>query len=296
MNITEHRKKANGFAGKDFKEEIEMAVINNAAYAQAAYQSVYSYGKESSKKDAVNKNNVEKTAGTETKKNEEVKNDNRVEVKGAGTYGNPKLSEKALDYYNKLKEKYGNLNFVLVASDKKQEAEMLKGSFASSSALTVLIDTDKIERMATDEAYREKYEAILANAASGLTQVKEQLGSMASNVKAYGMSLNKEGGVASYFAVVDKSLAAQRERIEKKAEEKKAEKKKAEKKTEKEKAKERLENKRAENKEEEETVTISAGSMEELLRKIQDYYQQDKFNTIRTEEELAVGNQIDFSV
>lgn len=270
-----------------------MAAINNTTYAQAAYESVYSYGNSNGKKNVTKGKDLE----TETYGQlNETSDSKKVEVKGAGTYGNPKLSETALNYYNSLKKKYGNLNFVLVASDKKQEAEMMKGSFASPNALTVLIDTEKIERMATDEAYRNKYEAILSNAMSGLSQMKTQLGSTANNVKAYGMSVNNNG-TASFFAVIDKSLAAQRERIEKKAEEKAAAKKKEAKIEEKKKTEERIKENRKSSKEAmEDTITITANSIEELLRKIDSYYQQDMFSNLRTEEEKAVGSRMDFSV
>lgn len=270
-----------------------MATINNSLYTQA-YENTYSYEKGREKKNVTSNETSQKTSVAN--KAEETYGKDKVEVKGAGTYGNPKLSQTALDYYNSLKKKYGNLNFVLVASDKKQEAEMMKGSFASPNGLTVLIDTDKIERMATDETYRKKYEAILSNATSGLSQMKTQLGSMANNVKAYGMSVN-DNGMGSFFAVIDKSLASQKERIEKKAQEKAQEKKKDAKKAEKKKAEERLEEKRKSAKEiDEETVTITANSVDELLRKIDQYYQQERFNNLRTEEEKAVGSQLDFSI
>lgn len=266
-----------------------MAGINNAAFTQAAYQSAYSYETTGKKETSRAKENTEAAASKQT---EYASGEKKVEVKGPGTYGSPKLSEKALEYYNALKKKYGKLNFVLVASDRKQEAEMMKGSFANANALTVLIDADKIERMATDEAYRAKYEAILNNAASGLSQFKAQLGSKASSVKAFGMSVN-DGGTTSFFAVVDKSLAAQRDRIEKKREEKAEAKKKDAKKTEKEKNEERLDESR---KSDDDTITITANSIDELLRKLDAYFQQERFGMIRTKEEEAVGQKYDFSI
>lgn len=269
-----------------------MATVNNTTYTQAAYQNAYAYDT-TAQKDAASGNDTAKAA--DASKTQTASTEKKTEVTGAGTYGKPQLSEKALDYYNSLKKKYGNLNFVLVASDKKQEAEMIKGSFANSSNLTVLIDTDKIERMATDESYRAKYEAILNNATSGLNQMKTQLGSTAGSVKAYGMSFDKSGN-ASFFAVIDKSLAAQRERIAKKTEEKAKTKKEEAKKAEKEKNSERLDNKKADGTGDDDSVTITAGSIEELMRKIEDYYQQDMFNSVRTEEEKSVGSQIDFGV
>lgn len=84
---------------------------------------------------------------------------------------------------------------------------------------------------------RNKYEGIIANAKSGLSQLKQSIGSN-QQVKGYGMLLN-DGGNASFFAVIDKSLAAQKKRIEKKAAEKKAAEKADAKKQEKKKPKKR---------------------------------------------------------
>ena len=266
-----------------------MATVNNTSYTQAAYQSTYTYDKSETKKEAGSKEAVSSTAQTSS-------SEKKTAVTGAGTYGKPELSEKALEYYNSLKKKYGNMNFVLVASDKKQEAEMMKGSFANANNLTVLIDTDKIERMATDEKFRAKYEAILDNAKSGLSQMKAQLGSTGASVKAFGMSFDKSGN-ASFFAVLDKSMAAQRERIEKKAEEKTKVRKEEAKKAAKEKQAQKAGSTEATDEEtDSDTVTITADSMEELMKKVQDYYQQGMFNSVRTEEEKMVGSQIDYGV
>lgn len=90
--------------------------------------------------------------------------------------------------------------------------------------MVVLIDEDKVERMAEDENYRKQYEAIIANAASGISQLKSSLQSSGANVKGFGMQVN-DGGTATYFAVLEESSAAQRERIEKKAAEKRQRKK-----------------------------------------------------------------------
>lgn len=60
---------------------------------------------------------------------------------------------------------------------------------------------------------------IIANAASGLSQLGQSIAATGANVKGYGMQVN-DGGTASFFAVLKKS-AAQKERIAKKAEQKK---------------------------------------------------------------------------
>ena len=187
--------------------------------------------------------------------------------------------------------------------DKKEQAKVQASSYANASKMVVLIDEDKVERMAEDENYRKQYEAIIANAASGISQLKSSLQSSGANVKGFGMQVN-DGGTATYFAVLEESSAAQRERIEKKAAEKKAEKKAAEKKAEKKHQKEKLEEARSEKTEKTDvsdktdtdsgTVTITASSVEELLQKIQDYMQLAKSDTVLTEAEKKVGQNIDF--
>ena len=39
------------------------------------------------------------------------------------TVGNPELSEKAAKYYEQLKSKFGNMEFVLVSKDMKEQAQ-----------------------------------------------------------------------------------------------------------------------------------------------------------------------------
>lgn len=246
--------------------------------------------------------NAKKQDGT--KKQEEVKKqdegnrvDGKKEIKTGRTYGNPKLSKEAEDYYNQLTKKYGNMSFVLVASDRKQEAEAMKNSFATQNGMTVLIDTDKIERMATDEKYRAMIESKIQAASSGMSQMARSVGTKP-GVTSYGMSYAKDGR-ASFFAAVDKSFAEQRKligkRAAKKKEDAKAEKKRAAKKA----NEERLEKRRADKAdraEEADEVIFTANSIEELLRKIEDYEMSYLSDHTRTEEEKARGQSVDYSV
>ncbi len=208
------------------------------------------------------------------------------------TIGEPQLSEDAEKYYEQLKKKYAHMDFILVSSDMKQQAQAQAGRYANPAKMVVLIDEEKIERMATDENYRKKYEAIISGAASQLEQLGQNLESSGTKIKGFGMQIN-DGGMTSYFAVLEKSSAAQKQRIEKQAEEKRAEKKAAAKKAAKEDAKERLEEKRAEKQEKSETVTIKASSMEELLQKIQDYALEVRSDSVQLPEETNVGQHID---
>jgi hypothetical protein len=237
------------------------------------------------------------TAVTETAAVETTK---KTKVTTGKTIGNPELSEKAQKYYEQLKEKFGDMEFILVDPSLKQQAEANASAYASPNKTVVLIDSDKIEQMAEDEDYREKYEGIISSAKSQISQLAEQLMASGTSVKGYGMQVN-DGGTASFFAVIDKSQEAQKERIEKKAEEKAAQKKEDAKKAEEKRAEKKAEQKaeekkKAEKAEDEDTVTIKASSIEELLQKINDYTFMDRSNYVETEAEKQVGRNIDFSV
>ena len=209
------------------------------------------------------------------------------------TIGKPELSEKAQKYYEELKQKYNNMDFILVSTDMKEVAKAQAGSYANASKMVVLIDEEKIERMAVDEEYRKRYEQIISNAANKLPQLQNELANTTAEVKGFGMQVN-DNGTASYFAVIDKSLAKQQERIEKKAEEKR-EAKKAEAKKD---AKERLEELRHGDKDkvhkDSDTVTITASSVEELISKINDYTFTLKSDSVKTDAEKLVGTHIDY--
>lgn len=234
---------------------------------------------------------------TKTEKTESTEKKSRVYGR---TIGKPELSEKAQKYYEQLKKKYSNMDFILVSSDMKEQAEQNKGMYASSKELLVLIDEEKIERMATDEEYRAKYEAILNNATSQIGQMKTQLGANADNVSSIGMSFDDHGN-ASFFAVVDKSLAKQKERIEEKRETEREERKKAQKEA----VQERLEDSRADKaaraeetkrKNQGDYVTVTASSFEELLKKIDSVLMDTRTDTVMTEDEKKVGQSFDYSI
>lgn len=209
------------------------------------------------------------------------------------TVGNPQLSEKAAKYYEELKNKYHNMEFVLVSRDQKEAAKAQAGKYASANKMVVLIDEDKIEKMANDKAYREQYEGIIRNAASGLSQLASQMQSK-SGVKGFGMQVN-DNGTTSFFAVMDKSFAAQRERMAKSAEKKHEAKVAAEKKAKKEAAEERIDKMREKNAGANEEI-ITASSMDELLQKIDDFWQMSMTDYVQTEEEMSLGQSIDFSL
>ena len=77
------------------------------------------------------------------------------------TIGQPKLSDKAAKYYEELKKKFSNMDFILVSADQKEAAKAQAGSFANPYKTVVLVDEEKIEKMAEDEVFRAQYEGII---------------------------------------------------------------------------------------------------------------------------------------
>lgn len=228
------------------------------------------------------------------------------------TVGKPQLSETAAKYYEELKSKHSDMEFVLVSKDMKEAAKQSAASYANSKKTVVLIDEEKIEKMATDENFRKKYEGIIDNAKNQIPELKKALENTP-GVKGFGMQVN-DNGTASFFAVMEKGNKAQAERIAKKSAEKKAEKKAQDKKAEKKKAEEKLEKRRADKSDGADKAdkadktdkskkydpndyeTISASSIEELVSRIQDFSFNQRSNSVMTPEESAIGGHIDFSM
>lgn len=218
------------------------------------------------------------------------------------TIGEPKLSDKAAKYYDELKKKYSGMDFILVSKDQKEQAKAQAASYANKDKMVVLIDDEKIEKMANDEKFRKQYEGIIAKSALGMSELGDKLATSGANVKGYGMQVNDDG-TASYFAVLEKSSAAQKARIEKKAVEKREAKKAEDRKAAKKEQQERLEKSRDKSgkvekagKDDSDTVTITASSMEELLQKVSDQSYYFKSDSVQTEAEKQVGSKFDFSV
>lgn len=230
-----------------------------------------------------------------------------VQVRGK-TIGSPKLSGKAADYYEELKKKFSNMDFILVSKDQKEAAKAQAASFANPNKMVVLIDEEKIERMAEDEDFRKQYEGIIQNGASSLSQLAKKITASGANVKGFGMQV--KDGRASFFAAVDKSFSTMRKSQQKRIAEKKAAKKAEAKKAEKKAAQERLQNRKdkvgEEDKEEidrsgskwntEDVEILSASSVDELMRRIEEYNYAWMSDRAQTEQERQVGQQVDFSV
>lgn len=221
--------------------------------------------------------------------------------------GDVQLSDKARDYYSKLKSKFGNMEFIAVSSDMKDKVKANTAAYGNANKMVVLIDDAKLERMANDESFRKKYEGIIAMSGAKLAGAKNSLAASGANVKNFGISVHSDG-TSSFFATVEKLSADQNKRLEKKQAEKKAlkakEKKLADKKAQEkrlEKAKEEKKSEKADPTDEErirkvdkEYVMMEANSVEELVNQISKYAYDQSANAVMTDAERNVGQLFDF--
>lgn len=59
------------------------------------------------------------------------------------TIGEPKLSDKAKEYYEKLKKKFSTMDFILVSKDMKETAKANAGQYANANKMVVLIEEEE---------------------------------------------------------------------------------------------------------------------------------------------------------
>ncbi len=281
------------------------------AYASSMYQAA---GKNAAGKTAAGKTADAKKEAVEKVK--EAATGGITDTKEYGkTIGDAKLSEAGKKYYDQLKAKYGNLDFVLVSKDMKEQAKAHASSYGNKDKMVVLVDDEKIEKMATDENFRKKYEGLIAQASTQMPEMKAKFGGD-NSIKAYGMQVN-DNGAASFFAVVSKNADAAAKAQEKriaakkaanKEAAKKAEKKAAEKKAEEKRAEKAAEAREAEDVDEADDIgdddigedgdyeIIMARSAEELYQKVADYQFNQRSNSVLSDAEKQVGQSLDLKI
>ncbi|MCR5544853.1 MAG: DUF6033 family protein [Lachnospiraceae bacterium] len=223
------------------------------------------------------------------------------------TIGNVELSEKASAYYDKLKSKFGNMEFILVSNDMKSQVQQNAAAYGNASKQVVLIDAEKLEKMAEDPSYAKKYEGIIQMSQMKLSEMKNSLASSGASVKNFGMSVDSNGNT-SFFATLEKSSDAQAKRIEKKQEEKRAQKKKEAKEAKEERMEKIREKNKAKNAEETKEVEddtkvvsedkeyeiIEANSFEALFDKVSAYTYNSAEANVFAAEEMTYGQNFDF--
>ena len=273
------------------------------------------YNKDTIKTKDTKAQNISKNSQAETKNSQtkvDVKQWSSIDTKSSlvpikndygFTIGDVQLSDKAKDYLSKLQSKFGNMEFITVSKDMKTVVKQNAAAYGNTNKMVVLIDEEKLERMATDENYRKKYEGIIESSQTKMIQAKIGLSTSGSSIKNFGMSVD-ENGNESFFATVTKSQDLQKKRIEKKVVEKKEQKVKDKKKAEKEAREKHIEKIKEEKTEkakdsgiediDEEYEIIESNSLDELLSKVQTYSYNNAASRVMTETEKNIGTVIDF--
>lgn len=200
----------------------------------------------------------------------------------------PQLSQAAQKLLEKLRNTYGNMDFMV--ADYKNAEEAKAALSRGTKEVSVLFSSEELEKMASDEKYEKEYMDRVQGALRMSEEINKKFGFESAfgknggEITKIGISFNADG-TTSFFAELEKSSASQREHIEKVQEEKRTQRKEDAKKAE----KERLEGK-ADN--DVKRTSVQADSMEELLKKIQ----KVDWNTIQTGNEPEVGRKFDFSI
>lgn len=190
-----------------------------------------------------------------------------------------KLSSDAQKYLEQLKDKYKNVDFIVADFSSDEEAQ--KHLATGKGEYNCVITPDTLEKMATDENERAKFEGIIDKAIGELPEIRKQLGDDSENVTKLGISVDSDGNV-SYYALIKESLK-KNENVEK-AKEKAAEKK--------------AEEAKKEEKEEYEERLVKASSVEELIKLIKAAYSDksdDRFEKSDKNDDALKIDRVEFT-
>lgn len=207
------------------------------------------------------------------------------DVYGSNARGASALSDDAKDMLERLKKKYGNMDFIVANYDSEEEAQ--KYLAGGTKEYSVLLEPEVLEEMAADQDAEKKYTGIIEDATAQLADMKSELDEE-DGVTRMGVTIGKDGS-ASYFAELEKSGEKQKERIEKSKAEKKEKAAKDKKAKEKKAEEERLRG-TGEYAGKTKSTMVRADSAEELLKQIRNV----DWDAIPYRQREAVGGIIDF--
>lgn len=209
-----------------------------------------------------------------------VENEQAEVTKKTGQTNQVKISDKAQAVLDRLKEKYGNMDFMVADFRNGDDAKSILSR--GTKEFSVLFSPEELEKMANDSEYEQQ----VMNRIDGAIKMSEEINNKfgfesgfgkdteKGELVRFGVSFNSDGTM-SYFAELEKTTAKQKERIEESREQK---------------AKEKREAKKEEYKPTKKT-TVEASSMEELFEKINNI-DWDKIE----DEKRITGDKFDFSV
>lgn len=196
---------------------------------------------------------------------------------------NVQLSDRAKALLQELKRTYSNMDFIVADYETEEEAASYLNRGAKE--YSVLIDSEELERMASDDTVKEQNLSILDEATGKLSEMKEQLGDKKDDVVRLGISIGKDGEV-SYFAELEKAGERQKEFVDRIREGKKEAAKEAA-------AKADTASQGRYDYEHSKRTTLYASTAEELLNKIQNINWDD----IREETSVPTpGGRFDYTI
>ena len=180
--------------------------------------------------------------------------DNADDGGGAMSSDEEKLSPKAKEFLAKLREKYGDYDFI--AAEHIDDPEGLTRN--STKAYSVILTNDEIERMANDEAYADEVMEKVG-AAVDMTKRIEENGELGEGVRFRHIAISFDNdGNMKLFAELEKMSDQQAERMEAAKEKRAEEQKEADRKAEKERQEEPPTQR----------LRIEASSEEEFMKKL----------------------------
>lgn len=182
---------------------------------------------------------------------------NSVEEKNV-LYDETKLSSKAQDLLEKLRDKYGDYDFII--ADNVDDPQSLTAG--SQKGYSVILSSEEIEKMAENEDYTKKMMNYVDSAVEKIDELFATALDEGVNFSSVTASIDDEGNM-KLFASLEKMTEEQQDRFEKLKEKRAEEKEKAESKTDED----------SESEEETEsifakTANVEADSTEELLKKV----------------------------
>jgi|GEM_PF-1628088 len=129
---------------------------------------------------------------------EQIDGGMRVSAASEKTSG---LSKTAQEYLGKLKEKYGNVDFII--ADYKSDAEADALLATGKGEYNAVITPSLLERMAADEETAAKYESLIDQSIESIDTVKQELGDDRDMVDKFGTSVDEDGNLTLRAKLVE---------------------------------------------------------------------------------------------
>lgn len=126
-----------------------------------------------------------------------------------GIFSSKELSPKAQAYLEKLREKYGDYDFVVV--DNVDDPQALTAN--STKKYSVVLSSDELERMANDEEYANEVMGKVEDAVKTADSVIEKAGLEGVQISQLTISFD-ENGNTKMFATLEKLSESQQQRLD----------------------------------------------------------------------------------